>query len=366
MSNTSNLDVKGKKVSLKQTTDYPWNGNIAVEVERNSASNFNMMLRLPGWIQNVVVPSNLYSFNDGKKLSYTVSLNGKKIEPIIKDGYISIDRKWKKGDKVELSLDMEPRIVKANSKVEADKGRISVERGPIVYCAEWPDNNFDVRTVFMNREPKFEVVKKDDMLYGINMIKTDAQTLGFDDNGRLITKDVTLSLIPYYSWNHRGVGSMLVWLPNELRSTTPLMAPTLASQSKIAASHMVKSLSAVNDRMLPSDENDRSVPYYHWWPKNNSTEWITYEFEQETEISRSSVIWYDEAPWGGCRIPDSWNIYYKDGNGQWIPVSGADKFGVVKGEANEVNFNPVKTKAVKLEIVLPEKFSSGMYEWDIK
>lgn len=366
MSNTSSLDVDGKKVGLKQTTTYPWEGNIAIEVERNNASDFNMMVRLPGWVQNVVVPSNLYAFNDGKRLSYSVKLNGKKIEPVIKDGYISIDRKWKKGDKVELSLDMEPRIVRANAKVESDKGRVSVERGPIVYCAEWPDNDFDVRTVFMNREPKFEVVKKDDLLYGINQIKTNAQTLGFDDDGRLITNDVTLTLIPYYSWNHRGVGNMLVWLPNELRSTTPLMAPTLASSSKVESSHPARAITAINDRMLPIDENDRSVPYYHWWPKNNTTEWITYEFENETEISRSSVIWYDDAPWGGCRVPEAWNIYYKDNNNNWQPVTGADKFGVIKGDVNEVNFSPVKTKAVKIEIVLPEKHSAGIYEWDIK
>ncbi len=367
MSNTSNIEVSGKNVSLKQTTDYPWEGNVCVEVERAGTSDFNMMLRLPGWVQNHVVPSDLYTYTDGKRLSYTVTLNGKKVEnPSIVDGYVSVNRKWRKGDKVELHLDMEPRLVKSNTNVDANLGRVAVERGPIVYCAEWPDNKFDVRTMFMNLNPKFEVKKENDLLCGINTIKTKAQSLGFDQEGRLTTTDVDLNLIPYYAWNHRGVGNMLVWLPSELRATTPLMPPTLASMSKIDASHKVKALSAVNDRLLPKNADDRSVPYYHWWPKEGTTEWITYEFENASEISRSSVIWFDDAPWGGCRVPKSWCVYYKDEAGEWQPVKNPDKYTVKKGDVNEVNFEPVTTTAVKLEIVLPEKNASGIYEWDIK
>ena len=261
---------------------------------------------------------------------------------------------------------MGPRIVKSNTNVDANLGRVAVERGPIVYCAEWPDNKFDVRTMFMNLNPKFEVKKENDLLCGINTIKTKAQSLGFDQEGRLTTTDVDLNLIPYYAWNHRGVGNMLVWLPSELRATTPLMPPTLASMSKIDASHKVKALSAVNDRLLPKNADDRSVPYYHWWPKEGTTEWITYEFENASEISRSSVIWFDDAPWGGCRVPKSWCVYYKDEAGEWQPVKNPDKYTVKKGDVNEVNFEPVTTTAVKLEIVLPEKNASGIYEWDIK
>lgn len=157
---------------------------------------------------------------------------------------------------------MEPRTVKANNKVEADRGRIAVERGPIVYCAEFPDNNFDIFSVFMNRNPKFEVVEKPDLLYGINQLKTGAQTLGYDDQGRLTTTDVNLTLIPYYAWAHRGSGAMEVWLPQELSASRPAMPATLASESKIDASHRASSISAINDRLVPKDENDRSLPYY--------------------------------------------------------------------------------------------------------
>ena len=177
MSNTSDLKVGGKAVSIEQTTKYPWNGDINIGINKNSAGQFNLKVRIPGWVRGQVVPSDLYTYSDGKRLKYTVKVNGEAVQNELKDGYFCIDRRWKKGDKVEVHFDMEPRTVKANNKVEADRGRIAVERGPIVYCAEFPDNNFDIFSVFMNRNPKFEVVEKPDLLYGINQLKTGAQTL---------------------------------------------------------------------------------------------------------------------------------------------------------------------------------------------
>ena len=366
MSNTSDLKVNGKAVSIEQTTKYPWNGDVAIGIKKNAAGQFTLKVRIPGWVRNQVVPSDLYAYSDGKRLKYTVKVNGEAVQSELKDGYFSIDRRWQKNDKVEVHFDMEPRTVRANNKVEADRGRIAVERGPIVYCAEWPDNNFDVFSVFMNRTPKFEVVEKPDLLYGLNQLKTNAQTLGYDDQGNLTTTNVNLTMIPYYAWAHRGSGAMSVWLPQELSASRPTMPATLASGSKIDASHKARSISAINDRLVPKDENDRSMPYYHWWPKQGTTEWITYEFPAESTVSSATVYWFDDAPWGGCRVPKSWKIYYKDAQGEWQPVTGTDKYGTEKGTGNIVNFDPVKTKSVKLEIVQPDKFSSGLFEWEVQ
>ena len=366
MSNTADLDVAGKKLVLSQSTRYPWNGDVNIKVDKNNAGKFTMKIRIPGWVRNQVVPSDLYTYSDGKRLGYTVTLNGTPLTGELKDGFFCIDRQWKKGDQVDVHFDMEPRTVKANNKVEADRGRVAVERGPIVYCAEWPDNDFDVLSVFMNRNPKFEVVEKPELLYGINELVTDAQTLGYDDKGRLTTTDVKLTLIPYYSWAHRGSGAMAVWLPQELSASRPTMPATLASESKNTASKMECSISEINDRLVPKDEHDRSMPYYHWWPKQGTTEWISYELPQPSTIQSSTVYWFDDAPWGGCRVPKSWKIYYRDSQGQWQPVTGADNYGTVKGAANTVNFDPVKTSAVKLEVTQPAEYSSGLFEWEVK
>ena len=366
MSNTSNLNVNGKKVSLSQETRYPWNGDIAITVDNNKAGQWTMKVRVPGWVRGQVVPSNLYEYTDGKRLGYSISVNGEAVEGELVNGYFCIDRKWKKGDVVRVHFDMEARTVKANYKVEADRGRISVERGPIVYCAEWPDNDFDVLSILMNREPEFELVERPDLLYGLNQLVTDAQTLNYDDNGRLVAEDVKLTLIPYYAWCHRGSGSMAVWLPQELTATRPTMPATLASLSKIDASTKTSSLKSIADRLVPKDEFDRSMPYYHWWPAQATTEWMTYEFPEPATIKSSTVYWFDDGPWGGCRVPKWWKIYYMDEAGEWQEVQNPDKYETVKGAANTVNFDPVTTTKVKLEVRQPDDNSAGLFEWEVR
>lgn len=366
MGNEAELKVGGKKVSLHQETRYPWNGHVTLTVDKNSAGTFAMKIRIPGWVRNQVVPSDLYTYSDGKRLGYSVKVNGEEVTSALEQGYFTIERKWKKGDRIELQLDMEVRTVKANGKVEADRGRVAVERGPIVYCAEWPDNDFNVLSLLMNQHPQFEVVEKPDLLYGLNQIKTSVQTLEYDEQGRLLAKDRQLTLIPYYAWAHRGPGNMAVWLPSEVRATRPVAIPTLASKSQVSASHPAKSLTSITDGLVPADENDRTIPYYHWWPKEGTTEWIVYEFPEKTEVSSSTVYWYDDAPWGGCRLPRSWKIYYKNEAGEWTTVPEADAYPISKGNPNTVHFAPVKTSAVKLEVVLPEKNAAGLYEWEIQ
>lgn len=366
MSNDATLEVGGKKVVLSQQTAYPWNGNVAVTIDQNKAGLFDLKLRIPGWVKNRPVPSDLYSYTDGKRPGYSVTVNGRPADgSLTPDGYYTISRKWKKGDRVELHLDMEPRTVKAHPKVEADRGRVAVERGPIVYCAEWPDNDFDVLSILMNKKPQFTLTEKPEMLEGIVTLTTDGQTLAYDENGRLVAKDVNLTLIPYYAWCHRGSGNMAIWLPQNLEAARPSMPPTLASSSKISTSSKMGSLSSLNDRLVPKDENDRSIPYTHWWPKKGTTEWIAYELPEAREVKSATVYWYDDAPWGGCRVPESWSLYYKDSDGEWQPVSGADHYGLLKGSANTVTFDPVTTSAMKLEVVLPDGNSSGLYEWQI-
>ncbi len=366
MANHSNLNVNGKAVELKQSTNYPWTGDVNLEVSPKGKQDFTLKIRVPGWVQGAVVPGNLYSYTDKKTLGYTVKVNGKIVASTIEKGYFSINRAWKKGDKVEVHFDMEARTVKANPAVEADRGKIAVERGPIVYCAEWPDNDFNIFSIILNKKPVFKVESKKDLLFGINTIQTDAQSLSYDTQGKLVTKDVKLTMIPYYAWAHRGSGDMAVWLPVDLSATRPAMPPTIASESKVNASHNVKSISAINDGLLPKDENDRTLPYYHWWPKEGTTEWISYDFATEKTVSRSTVYWFDDAPWGGCRVPQSWKVFYKNKNGEWLPVENENAYGVEKGLGNEVIFKPVTTKAIKLEVKLAEKNAAGIFEWEVE
>ncbi len=221
MSNTMTQKVKGKDVVLRQETDYPWNGDVDLFIDKNAAKNFTLKLRIPGWVRGEVVPGDLYSYADGKTLGYKVMVNGQEVSAELDKGYFSITRNWKKGDKVSLHLDMEPRIVRANEKVEADRGRIAVERGPVVYCAEWPDNDFSVRSLMMVKDPGLAVSTGDVLGYRVEKISSIAQSLSYDKQGRLVVKDVRLTMIPYYAWCHRGSGEMMVWLPQQVQAVIP-------------------------------------------------------------------------------------------------------------------------------------------------
>ena len=219
LSNRAELKVNDKKVVLEQETSYPWKGDIRLKVLQGNQP-FGMNVRIPGWVRGSVLPSDLYAYADHQQPAYRVMVNGQEVEGELHNGYLTINRKWKKNDVVEIHFDMLPRLVKANEKVAADRGRVAVERGPVVYCAEWSDNDFNVHTLLMNRPPELRVVEKPELLYGLNQIVTDAQALSYDKAGKLAVKDVKLTLIPYYAWAHRGEGDMEVWLPMEVNATS--------------------------------------------------------------------------------------------------------------------------------------------------
>ncbi len=368
MSNTVTQKVAGKSVTLSQKTNYPWDGDIEITIGKTALKEeMTLQIRIPGWVRGKVVPSDLYTYSDNKRLGYTVSVNGNVVQAIdLERGYFSVTRKWKKGDKIQIHFDMQPRIVRANNKVDADRGMVAIERGPLVYCAEHPDNSFDIMGVLMNQEPQFTLGKSEIAGTPVVTLTTDAQTLSFDKQGRLHTADQRLTLIPYYAWCHRGSGKMRVWMPQDLNATTPSQPATLASQSKVTASSRVPALSSVNDRLVPRDENDRSVPYTHWWPKQGVTEWIGYELPQESAVQSATVYWFDDGPWGGCRVPKSWRILYQDAQGQWKPVEGADCYPTDKGAPCTVNFTPVTTKALRLEVTLPDDNAAGLFEWIVR
>lgn len=217
----ANISLSGKTVKLEQQTLYPWDGDITINITNPGPKEFKMLVRIPGWVRGEVVPSTLYSFNDGQKTGWRVTVNGRDAGSQLENGYLAINRKWKKGDVVRIHFDMEARTVSANNNVQDDRGRIAVERGPLVYCAEWKDNNFDLFHFVMPAKPVFKLEKHPELINGINTLTTDGQVLTTDEQGRVSVKDARLTLIPYYAWNHRGPGEMAVWFSNGLQDMLP-------------------------------------------------------------------------------------------------------------------------------------------------
>ena len=224
-SNTATISVGGKNVTLEQSTQYPWDGDIAIRILQNKAKAFNLLVRIPGWAQNQVVPSDLYSFSDDILAGYSVEVNGQRVDGELQNGYLVINRAWKKGDVVRIHFDMPVRTVIANPRVSDDRGRIAVERGPLVYCAEWADNEgINPHHLLLARQPQFEVepayaiqnTEGDGKSFQVTAITAGAQDVRVDREGRIAANDVRVRLIPYYAWNHRGAGRMDVWLARSL------------------------------------------------------------------------------------------------------------------------------------------------------
>ena len=184
-----------RTVTITQETAYPWNGDIKITVDKNRARRFALKIRIPGWVRGDVVPSDLYAYSDGKTPGFSVKVNGKDVKSELENGYFTVKRRWRKGDEVRIHFDMEPRLVRANGLVEADRGRTAVERGPLVYCAEGVDNpGISVLEASIGKNPAFSVEHRAGLLQGIDVIKAGS-----------------LTLVPYYAWCHRGAGEMEVW-----------------------------------------------------------------------------------------------------------------------------------------------------------
>ncbi len=221
MSNSSVIHAGSKEIELEQTTRYPYSGDIAIKVNKGGG-RYALKLRIPGWVRNEVVPLALYQYADSLKPNYTVSINGQPVVGTPENGYMTLARQWKKGDVVNIRFDMPVRMVKADEKVVADHGRVAIERGPLVYCAEWVDNAVDIQSMILNEAQTFTVAAASSTLGDLPVIKTTVQALGYDRNHRITVGDHELTMIPYFAWAHRGEGKMAVWLPASVRALSPM------------------------------------------------------------------------------------------------------------------------------------------------
>ena len=359
------FNIGNKELSLTQKAELPWEGTAEITVTSSKPVESKIKLRIPGWAKNQPVPSDLYTYANQSDKTTNISVNGKSVKYTIDEkGYVNLDRKWKNGDKIAIEFPFEIREVKANEKVTEDKDKIAIERGPIVYCTEWADYEDEhVLNLLFNPDSKLTASVDPDFYGGVTVIEGKAKMTKKElDESISVSEDKPLKLIPYYLWNNRGAGEMRVWLPTKKEASRPLPAPTLASKSEATASVNSKSIIGIKDQNYPKSANDTSNPLLHWWPKKGTWEWVEYDFENPKEVSEVKVYWYDDGPYGGCRIPENWEIVYKEGD-EWIPVKTEEEYKVTKDDWDTIKFEPVTTKTIRLRIKLNEKFAAGIHEW---
>ena len=371
-----NLYAQGKAniggVELEQTTDYPWDGKVRIRLNKGGGK-FSIKLRIPGWLKKHPFGNNLYTYLDAAK-SADISVNGVKVSHDNPD-YVSIDRKWKKGDVIEINFPMEVRRVLANDNAEDDRGKVALERGPVVFCLEGkdqPDNTvFD--KYILDSTPIQSHFEKD-LLNGVVVLEGNAKEL--QRNGEV--KDVRFRAIPYSTWNNRGGDQMEVWIANTPAKAVATPLPTIASRAQTFSNRGPIQNDApetaptdswaggVNDQWEPRRSSDTSKPYHYWWLKRGTTESISYKFKEAEEVSNVQVYWLDFDHYDGdFRVPESWTLYYETADGSWKEVEDHSPFTVKKDCYNSIDFKPVKTKGLKIVAKLQKGQSGGVLEWKV-
>jgi DUF1680 family protein len=192
----ASLEFNGSPVEILMTTKYPWEGKVEMTVNPVKSEFMELAVRIPGWAQNQPAPGDLYTFEGTVESTYALLVNGEPVSHILDKGYAVISRKWKKGDLVSLYLPMPVRRVRASDKVTADRGKIALQRGPLVYCAEWPDfPDGKVLNIALDPQENLLPEYRPDLLTGVTVL----------------TNKSDFTAIPYFAWANRGKGEMAVW-----------------------------------------------------------------------------------------------------------------------------------------------------------
>jgi hypothetical protein len=208
----------GLSVGLRQETGYPWDGAVKITLEPSRAADLALHVRIPGWAQGRPVPSDLYRYEGGAPVEpFRLAVSGQPVTPALEHGYAVLRRTWKKGDTIELALPMPVRRVLGHQKVAATAGRVALERGPVVYCAEAVDNGGGVSNLVLPDDAVLHAQARPGLLGGTTVLAGKAIALGASDDGRsVVAKEQDFVAIPYHLWAHRGDGAMAVWLPRRV------------------------------------------------------------------------------------------------------------------------------------------------------
>jgi uncharacterized protein len=198
-SGTVACTVGGVSLQLAQSTAYPWHGGVQLQINPAAPVEFALHIRIPGWSLGSPVPSDLYAYLDASIAKPALTLNGESQPLELHKGFAVIRRTWQSGDTVILDLPMPVRRVVCNPAVTENQGRVALERGPLLYCFEAADNS-SLDTALLSDNSLCEAVERPDLLGGITVLKVSGQ-------------EQELLAIPYYSWGHRAMGEMAVWLP---------------------------------------------------------------------------------------------------------------------------------------------------------
>jgi len=383
-SSRTRIPLAGGDVAIEQTTNYPFEGKIVLKINPSDDQQFALKLRIPTWAREQFVPGKLYHYVDDLQPGWTLKVNGQAVDSDVTKGFATIDRTWKPGDMVELDIPMPVRYSTAIDQVEANRNRIAITRGPLVYCAEQADNpaaektsdRADIVQRFFIPEPadpseiQTEVIEEG-LLKGVARVPVPAMEIVGDS-----VKPSTVKLIPYYAWNNRGEESMIVWLPRNESLARKYMVSnqlTAADYGKVQATHTPEgdTVAAVVDSRVPDRSDDQEQPRWTSLPFKNRGQNIIFEFDKPRTVGSIAIYWYEETGGEGekVRLPRGWWVDYRVGDGEWTRMKKyvTDEYGVERDKFNVVRPEaPLKCDAIKIRILPQVGFCMGVHEIQVE
>ncbi len=340
--------------SLAVTTEYPWDGKVRLRWELEKPLTRRLALRIPGWCANPTLRVN----------GETVPVEGK-----LSQGYVQFSREWRSGDEVELDLPMTVQRVSAHPNVRADRGQVALQRGPLIYCLEQVDQGESLADLYIPAEAVFSAERAPDLLGGVVRLQGEARVAPPVKWQRTLyqaaasPRTVSVSAVPYYAWDNRQPGPMKVWLP-----ASPPVPPSggLELQARVTSSFVSGNahLPAINDGREPEGSCRHPGQLCHWWPHKGGEEWVQYSWPTSVNLSGARVYWFDDTGVGECRLPESWEVQYLEGQ-DWKPVATRDAYKVELDRWCEVRFDPVSTSALRLRLRQPARWATGIHEWRV-
>ena len=218
---TARVKLGGRTVTLKQETRYPWDGRVRITVSLDKPADFIVYLRSPAWIPGRTGKDDLYRTEPVERsdlwtMVFTTPRQLKGLKNV--RGYVALRQTWKDGDVIELAIPMPIQRVYSHAAVEADAGRVALQRGPIVYCIEAVDNGGHVDDLYLPRDAKLSTEFRKDLLGGVQVIRGKAMIRGESPEK---DRPIDLLAIPYYAWDHRRPGAMAVWIAEDRAKARP-------------------------------------------------------------------------------------------------------------------------------------------------
>ena len=388
----------GQEVTITETTTYPFDDQVRLQISVGKPCRFPLYLRVPGWCTRP-----------------QVTIAGQAVAvPERARGFLRLDRQWQDGDTVVINFPAQVTI----KTWEKNRNSVSVQRGPLWYSLRIEERY--VRAGGDDRWPVWEIHPASPWNYGLALEEAAKPTGGpkesctSADLAALFTVErkpwpaddqpFTVSAAPIQlktkarkipAWQADALGLVGLLQDSPAFSEEPLEEITLipmgcarlrissfptvstspaankwvspAQRDKPLASHCFANdtVTALNDGLLPKNSADNTIPRFTWWDHRGTTEWVEYQFPEPRKVSQVEVYWFDDTGRGHCRVPKAWRVQWHDGQ-QWRDVDNPSQYTVEIDKWNTTTFTAVTTGRIRLLVELQPDFSGGILEWRVK